>query len=316
MARTDIHREGALVSADYFHVLSYARPRDGWPGMGIDCVRDKAEWRMELFGESVRMVHVSDGKCDGDNCCVTNMRQSGVLFARHGNIGKCTACGAAFDYGDVWCHAMTGEHIHLGHICAKQVGLTADWQPLEAYKDRLKHWRNESKRMVKMHAVKAMAEQKRSLFLSSHPGLESALKCEHYIVRSIAERFELYGTMSDKQAALVLKLHGESTRTEAQKTAHTAHLVTAPTGRVRFRGTVVSVKNQESDYGITTKLLIVVGSKMSGEYKVWVTCPAGLRCERGDVVAMKATLKHGNEPSFAIGSRPTDAMIVNERETA
>lgn len=49
-------------------------------------------------------------------------------------------------------------------------------------------------------------------FLAEHPGLETALATDHYIVRDIAARFQQWGSLSEKQVALVLKLAGEATQ--------------------------------------------------------------------------------------------------------
>lgn len=49
--RTDPHRPGALVPADYFLVLTY-----GKPGLRINCIDDKAEYA-PLHGPSKAVHH-------------------------------------------------------------------------------------------------------------------------------------------------------------------------------------------------------------------------------------------------------------------
>ncbi len=96
----------------------------------------------------------------------------------------------------------------------------------------------------------------------------------------------------------------------------------APAGRVTVTGTVVHTKWQCHDFGESLKMLVVA---IEG-YRVWVTVPADLLDERGelakgttvrfDAKLMPKTRAHdprlqGDEdPTFAFGSRPTKASRI------
>lgn len=113
-----------------------------------------------------------------------------------------------------------------------------------------------SVRTVKV-SRQSRANAARLAFLDAHPGLEAALACQHRIVQDIAERFAKWGSISDKQVALVLKLAAEA---NAPKPEVAPEIVAdAPTGRVTFRGTVVCQKVYDSDFGPgCTKILVRV----------------------------------------------------------
>lgn len=101
--RTDIHRPGAIVPADYAIVTCYhlatTKPFN-------------IEYVIEL--------------------------QNSKKFAATGSIGKCSICGTGFVYGDVWVHVPTGEHLHVGQDCATKYELLADRSAFELEADRRK----------------------------------------------------------------------------------------------------------------------------------------------------------------------------------
>jgi hypothetical protein len=53
-------------------------------------------------------------------------------------------------------------------------------------------------------------------FLRQNPGLEAALQTDHRIVRDIRDSFFRFGRLSEKQIALVFKLHKEATEPKEQ----------------------------------------------------------------------------------------------------
>jgi hypothetical protein len=137
--RTDPHRPGAIVPADYEHVLSYngATSQDGWPvpSFGINCELDGRTWRdaegnvvPQSSRKAVRCVngkHADDGRC----CVMGLLHVADVRMV--GNACRCTVCGTEFVYGEVWLHVPTGEHVHVGHICGRKYELLADRSAFE-----------------------------------------------------------------------------------------------------------------------------------------------------------------------------------------
>ncbi len=106
-SRTDPHRPGAIVPADYEYEFSYslATTCDGWPVPSVN-VRELVVPLLARArrGEAALFEHPSWGW----------------------GTGKCSICGAHFLSGDVWRHVPTGEYLTLGHTCADKYSLAAD----------------------------------------------------------------------------------------------------------------------------------------------------------------------------------------------
>jgi len=287
MQRTDPHRVSEIIPEDYSLVLCYALASivEGWPvpSIGITC----------------RAEHRADGRC-----CVVGMRQAGLRLAAHGSPGRCTVCGTAHIYGDVWVHEPTGEHIFVGHQCADKYELIADRRVFEAELDAARV------RSVREHEI-AIREERRARFLEANPGLAEALEVDHPITRDIRDSFfhGRYTSLTDAQVALVRKL--------AIPRVEEAH-VPAPIepGRQVVRGEVVSLKSMEGDFGVSVKMTVKISTD-AGTWLAWGTCPSILLdegVERGAIVEFMAKLKPGRDDHFALFSRPTKALLV--RQTA
>jgi hypothetical protein len=312
--RTDLHRKGAIIPADYSHVMSYnlstSYQGEPIPSFGVNCELDRQVVNPDKT--------IQAGKHDADGrCCIVGMRSSGKTFAAHGGTGKCSVCGAAFVYGDVWEHTPSGELIHVGHDCAAKYELLADRSAHEMALGRLRS-------AAAVEIIRARNAALRSEFLAAHPGLEDALKMDHKILRDLAERFRLYCSMSEKQVALAFKLADEI-RNPKPEEAH----VPAPVseGRLTIRGSVVSTKVQETDFGSILRMTVKVQTP-AGSWLAWGTCPRSIASfpwkdgvsgqvigttgiSVGDQVEFTATLRAGGrEDFFAFFSRPTNARII------
>jgi hypothetical protein len=150
------------------------------------------------------------------------------------------------------------------------------------------------------------------------PSLRAALACDHRIVADIRARFERYGSMSPKQAALVRKLAGESVAREAEFAARAAKLaaagVTVPEGPTTVEGAVVAVKWKDGNFP-GYKWLV----EADAGWRVWGTVPAALRGEydgdkplvvKGDRVRFRATVKPSrDDAAFGFATRPCKAEI-------
>lgn len=301
--RTDPHRPGSIVPAEYTYVMSYALPTMAGgifpiPGFRFDCVLDKT------YTDS-KTKKIVMGEHDGSGrCCARAHRQSGAKYAELGGIANCTICGARYGMGDIWLHVPSGEHIHLGHTCADKYEMLADRSHVELEMGR-------RKAAAAVQVKKAQNEEEREAFLAKHEGLAEDLATGHRIVREIAERFAKFRSLSEKQIALVRKLADEA-RNPKPEEKH----VPAPTGRVVIEGLVVSIKSYEGGYGWTTKMVVKV-TATDGTWLVSCTVPSGLGSEAADglkgcTVNFSATLKPGRDNWFAFGSRPTKASIVND----
>lgn len=282
--RTDEHRPGAIVPANYQVAVSYSYGASyGWD-LGMPVVR-MHEMCAAALGQKV-----------------------------YGQAGKCGVCGARYAYGDLWIH-MSGDLVHVGHECSeKYLGWVdrTEWQ--------LAHERELAKHKVLRARDRAAA--KRAEFLAANPGLADALALDHPIVRDIARRYEQKGTISQAQIDLVYKLIRERVARETKRAAIAAEAhVPAPTGRQTFVGKIVSVKARDGYRGgVEWKATIVVPGA-AGSWTAWCTVPADvLRAEVGSLYANReqelrdalvgrtvevtATLERGRDEHFAFAKRP------------
>jgi hypothetical protein len=267
------------------------------PSIGVNCEKDRrVEWDDE--GNVVELR----GEHRGDTCCVLRLVARGVTWADHGSPGKCTVCGASFAHGDVWKHDATGAHIHVGWECSEKYGMLVDHT---AHEMALLHARS----LVRVELSRVRNEQERREFLAAHPGLEDALKVDHRTTRDLAQSFQTYRHLSDKQLDLAFKL-----AEDAKNPPPAEVLVPAPVseGRQWVEGVVVSVKLHASAYGETWKMTVKVTTP-AGVWLTWGTRPTSLdEARRGDRVKFQAALKAGRDAHFALFSRPSKAVVVKE----
>lgn len=325
MRRTDPHRPGAIVPAEYRYVLSYEMPHtmEGMPSPGyrLNCERDRAVYEREVIAVQsgrpvfhLKLVKVGEHDADG-RCCILGLRRiAKVSFASTGGDGKCSVCGARYVYGDVWRHEPTGDHIHVGHNCADKYQMLTDRSEWELMRDRRAA---ATAAAIKAEQTKAHNAEMRRLgqaFLEQRPELAAALSKEHPILKDMAEKLYRFGSLSEKQIAFAIKLGSE--RQEV--------VVPAPVGRGKVRGKVIKVKAYDGFHGGTTWKMTVKVETESGVWLVWTTIPATIMDEvwkseenhpewlKGRTVEFTATLAHGNDAHFALGSRPTAGRVLEE----
>lgn len=290
--RTDAHSPINLVTEDYEYV--YAADTQG-------------SWARHLDQDFLRELTNYD-----------------PATAERGNT-QCHHCGAHLRYAAWLRHIPTGRTIVVGETCLdNRFSLaTADFQRLRkaAELDR-------QAQRIKAAAAEFLAnlDGDLAIALNRETDLSEAFGLpEGYALSTIGDiRSKLWkwGSVSDRQLAFVEKLLAEHReRVERAANVPTEINVPAPTGRVSFEGTVIKIKEQWSDYagpygqgGMVTKLIVKVSEPVSeNEVKVWlvyVSEPSSITVDKGDRVAMTATLSHGNEPHFAFGKRPAKATII------
>ncbi len=174
-----------------------------------------------------------------------------------------------------------------------------------------------------------------------HPGLIDALKVKHKIVEDIKDRLVRYGSISDKQVALVFKLQ----RDEAQRAQEAETNIPVPNCRRPVRGRVVSTKLQWSDYtqGEVLKMLVLVTEEDGSTFRVFGSVPRSVLDEihdrgeaerkywfsggnavntqtepppnpnlKGATIMFTARLKQSlKDESFGFFSRPSRASVVS-----
>jgi len=243
-ARTDIHREGAFVPADYvpefpFHLYHTV---DGWP---------IPSWNIDLIVE---------------------LRQKGAVFAPAGHdssaTNSCSICGAHFVHGEVWRHCNNGEYITIGHTCAAKFELLAEFT----------EWRREKAGVI-AKAVKAAEHRARRVewfglareLLAAEPGINADLKTKHHIVEDIRGKLFRYGPMTKPQIALVRKLAAEALLPEEPKAP-----VPVTDKRILIEGEVISEKWHEPEYSNYPGRLVMTVKVQNGagSWLCWGTEPS------------------------------------------
>ena len=281
--RTDIHRPGMIQP----HLYTFV----GWYYLGAMGVRSRSVMALSATLEKFRV---------SEECW-----DFGALT--YGEFGKCGVCGARFAMGEVWQHVDTMDFVHIGHDCAEKYNLVSgtNWTALQDMRDR----------SLKAKATAERNAAKRAEIFASSPLLEEALKTDHYIVRDINDRFRRYGSLSEKQIALVLKIAGDQIKqveVRAQR-AQEAH-VEAPEGRTTVRGTVVSTKMHDGQYGSVLKMTVKVTTP-EGSWLAWGTVPSDIHADVkvGRTVEFDGTFTRSNDKKyFAFFKRPSKASLLSE----
>jgi hypothetical protein len=120
--------------------------------------------------------------------------------------------------------------------------------------------------------------------------------------------------LSEKQIAWI-KSAVERVRTRREeKSLRQATAVPAPEGRVTFTARILTIKQQESQYGVTLKMIVA----HEEGWRAWLTLPAAIdNAQVGDVVTMTATLERAqDDATMAWGKRPTNASIKEAANVA
>lgn len=288
--RTDDHRRGAFKPEMYVFFAWYylsTSPRRGEP---TSVMRASEEVSKYFAGTDEHGIPIVDYKA-----------------MPYGTFGKCGVCGAVFAMGEIWRHKDSNDLVHIGHDCAAKYGMAgADWDALA----------DERNRALKARRTAARRSKAKEKLFKAYEGLEAALKVDHRIARDLAGKLEQYGSLSDGQCKLALKIAAEvAERIQKRAAQYMETHVAAPTGRVTVRGTVVSLKEHQGDWGPFLKMTVKVAEK-DGVWLCWATVPTGFEPKKGDEVQFDAELSPGKDAHFAFGKRPTKASVVKKAEVA
>jgi hypothetical protein len=147
-----------------------------------------------------------------------------------------------------------------------------------------------------------------------------AARASHRIVADIAYRGRRYG-LSEKQIALVKKIHREACEHEDRWAAERASAGPVPVGtKVEVEGVVLSAKWRSSQYGEALKVTV----ELANGSRVWGTCPRSVAeaCEwdtdelKGCTIAFRASKVEASDDdrTFGFFKRPTCARVVAHAE--
>lgn len=250
---------------------------------------------------------------------------------RHGDIrrhenGGCWICGqtnynhyviaARFNDENILDREPV-EVIEVGHTCAEQLGMTGLERKYEraANRARTEAHAAEFATHHNLDKVAAMLDAGRL-----NPwGADIAADIFDYIRRK--------GAASDKQVALLHRIHDETVEREraTAEMIERGELVPAPTGRTVVTGTVIKTR-REQGYGYhdpDVMKITVIADGDGGSFKCHGTAPRSIARVDGDTPADDIDLAAGdrveftatltpkdNDPTFAFWKRPTKARVV------
>lgn len=199
-------------------------------------------------------------------------------------------------------HLPTNEVVVFGSDCTERLGFANK----VAFKLALLQSRDAA------HKVRFKIWQQRAAFLTAHPELaalvnhiDEAVHSKNTFAKDVLAKLDQWGSLSDKQVAAVVSSM-QRDRDFAARAPVEEIKGDAPSGRCAVSGVVVSMKNQESDFGVVQKMLV----KLDNGAKVWCTVPSKLTIERTNRITVTATWSVSNDDkSFAFGSRPVVTSV-------
>lgn len=272
MARNDIHCPSNFQPQDYT-LEDYFGEID-MPNMD----------RQDHEGHTVSEVYGDDAMRFYDNSNPQNNP--------HPDLYQCDLCGQRFVHGAVLTH-KDGDVISVGGICMSGIAGVASL----SQGDKLYRAKRELRRRERVANLRAM--------LADHPGINRALKVDHYISKDLRARAIEWGTLSDKQIDLAFKIEKD----EANKAPET------PTGpvpvteeRIRITGTVLGLKEVEGYMGGYDLKMVFAMDRGDGTIcKLWGKALAS----KGDTVSFMARVEPSNDdPTFGFFKRPTKIEVT------
>lgn len=300
MKRTDTHRPSAIVPAEYTYVGQECIPIHG---MG-DC-----------YAQIAMRERIA-----------AHMRTTGGAYASHSHGGNCMVCGSVNAiYTVLFHHVPTNTYVRMGQDCAVKCDMGGDFKD-SAFRKAVDDARH------------AHAGKKKAQAILSDDGLERAWDVytavpepgvnwpyEESTVRDIVGKLVQYGSVSQNSMKY---LHNLVNRIEhraeiqaardKQRLQEAQNAADCPTGRIDVEGVILSMREEESDFGTRTKILV----KTDAGYKVWGTLPVvygesingrveQLSPGKGDRISFRATVTPSDKDSkFGFYSRPTGGRLV------
>lgn len=289
--------------------------------------------------EGVFDLHPKEGDHRYRGQVIAALRAQGHSFrgAPHGT-GQCSHCGAYLRYAALMLHTPTGTLMYVGETCLDNRfdSLTKDeFARLRAaakLNSERRNLRDRFTALCEQHPVLAYASYAQNIGDARVAGGMDGASSFAWVTRiadkidtlvDITNRARQYGSVSDKQVALIERLMGwldeaEQRRVarEAERAAKTASDVTLPTeGRQQITGEIVSISTQDNDFGVR----IVMTVRDDRGFAVWGTLPRSLDPGHGSLDNLRgkrctftaAIEASDRDPLFGFFKRPTRASYLD-----
>lgn len=237
------------------------------------------------------------------------LRDHGVEGGHWAESNRCDCCGAGpIREVTVMQHVPTGRYIAVGGQCQRRFDCADRRDYLNRYswegqlasgKAMAREWVAEISDWLEGEHDGATAIFMERITEHARQGMPE----RHPIVVDMIGKLVRYGSLSEKQVALLVRLETEP---EPEPEAEPEPTKEAPAGKIRFEGEVLGEKEHANEFGITTKWLC---RATDGAWKLWVTKPRAafdLGLGRGSRVSFNVSVEPSrDDPFFAFGKRPT-----------
>lgn len=221
------------------------------------------------------------------------------LLSPRGDTSRCGVCGHVVKYGGVLADLELKDGVMVGNDCLATYNQVS--QGFAEAQLRARRLANMARGYARFNAFVADKPELSQAFISGKG---------HHVIEDIAAKLREYGTISQAQMDLVIKIAPEYAAESIVRAAKPEPL-DAPEGKMTVVGEILSIKSVDGYVPgqTTTKMLV---EHVDG-WKVWVTMPLHLNATRGDTVQFDATLTRSQDDTkFAFGKRPTRAVVLDQ----
>lgn len=315
--RKDVHRPSAINPAEYVFVA-------------LECIKIESLGDCYVIQEQREILRA-------------HMARTGGTYSRHEHGGNCHVCGASAVYTILFYHEASNSYIRTGGDCADKLHMSYDGD-MNAFRKAITDARHAVAGKKKAAAILTDAgyEAAWTLFISPAKLGECATcqqiaenavepfyhRCtaiepkEEQTIRDIVSKLVKYGSLSDKALAHIGRNLGwiaERPAREAKKAAEREAAEECPNGRVDITGEVLSTRQDETDFGTVTKVLV----RDDRGFKLWGTRPtikAGVDehgmnnydcAEKGDRISFSAVVSPSDtDNKFGFYKRPTKGKML------
>lgn len=236
----------------------------------------------------------------------SHMAHTKGKYSNHAHGGVCMVCGnAQAVYTVIFYHAKTNTYVRMGDTCAQKTEMSyGDMNYfMEACRIAAKLAKGQKAAVAKW--VEAGLERALAIALEARTVNQDTQRWESgNKLESMLTTTEQHGVLSDKMIKAALWLsdkHDNHAKLQQEREQERAAAADCPSGRIRVEGTVLSVKKQESVFGLVTKMTV----KAKEGYIVWTTVPRSMSVEREQTVVFTATVTPSpDDKKFGFGKRP------------
>lgn len=324
----EIHQPHAFDPMAYDFVGAF----DNQPPPGSYLSREPSRtFEVKLWNDEVWEMEGLNYRHAYDSCLRAVIRDSATSVYNKGNRGhQCDHCGAHIRYVVVVKHRETGDYLAIGEQCAdNRIGSmnAATWQ--------VKQLREAAQRARQAERNRVARENRRTAWLAEDPARAQVITDLARLVEeqpndrfynSLQRYFDENGMLTGAQERAVVRAVEREQERAARAAAEAIEIVSpAPSGRVTVVGTILSIKEQDSDFGTVWKMLV----KSDDGYKVWGTVPRSLWSEAANGVRFSDVVQtttawllnkkvsfvaelqpKRDDVNFAYFKRPAQAKIV------